>query len=185
MFITNLIKSSSDCNFFCVCVCDGNIHEFLINVNVLTNCNHLSLFVRHSLICFYLKKKYILFVIQFLCMALSKLTTVSFLYLFSSIPSVLIKTTRDSAGNPVGLLIVWSHCFFHCFCLLNLLSLVNPSPSRQWVPNFPLLAPLFAASFAPLLFHCPILSLFLPPLYMPTFWIFPLPDFSEKWCAWC
>lgn len=122
--------------------------------------------------------------IQLFCMALSKLTTVSFLCLFSSIPSALIKSTRDSAGNPVGLLMVsWSHCFFHCFWLLNLLSLVNRSPSCQWIPNFPLLAPLFAASFAPLLFHCPILFLFLPPLYMTTSWSFPPPDFSEKWCA--
>lgn len=103
LFITNLIKSSSDSNFFFFC--DGNIQEFLINVNVLANCNHLSLFVCHSLICFYLKKD-ILFMIQLFCMALSKLTTVSFLCLFSSIPSALIKSTRDSAGNPVGLLMV-------------------------------------------------------------------------------
>lgn len=87
----------------------------------------------------------------------------SFLYPFSSILSVLIKTTRESAGNPVGLLTVsWSHPFFHCFCLLNLVVLISPSPASHWIPNFPLSAPLFAANCAPLHFPYPIL--FLPPL---------------------
>lgn len=130
-------------------------------------CHHLILFVWHARICFYLKRERhsFLFIIQFLCRALSKLSIVSFLHPFSAILSVLIKTTRDSAGNPVGLLTVsWSHPFFPCFCLLNPVLLVNPSLASHWIPNFPLSAPVFGANCAPLHFPYPMLYPFLPPL---------------------
>lgn len=127
----------------------------LIDVTIPVNHHHLSLFVWHSAIRFYFKRERhsFLFIRQFLCWALSKISIVSFLYSFSSILSALIKTTGDSAGNPVGLLVVsWSHLFFHCFCLLNLVMLINPFPASQWIPNFPLSAPLSATNWAPLHF---------------------------------
>lgn len=139
----------------------------LINVAIPVNHHNLSLFVWHSEIRFYLKKKRhsFLFITQFLYWALSKLSIVSFLYSFSSILSALIKTTEDSAGNPVGLLMVsWSHLFFHCFCLLNPVMFINPSPASHWIPNFPLSAPLFAPNWAPPNFPYPIRFSFLPPL---------------------
>lgn len=51
-------------------------------------------------------KKGIPFMIYLLYMTLFKLTIESFMYIFSFIPSVLINTNRDSAGNPLGPLMV-------------------------------------------------------------------------------